>query len=116
MFPENFEQIAMRGEPLPDGLTQSESLYFLSLRNLYALYKSGQISKDNASAEKRMLVKTFDEARKQEDLTRRMAERWVSITQPANEFALNPCMETAEAFYRAVYNLPENWRAEARAI
>lgn len=52
------ERAAMKGDTMPDGLSQAEQIYFQGLAYLYARFKAGSISRDVGSKEKmKMLCK-----------------------------------------------------------
>ena len=51
--------IAAKGDPLPDGLTSPEQLYFLSLRQIYRDYRSGSLELEQAKAEKLKAVDAY---------------------------------------------------------
>ncbi len=54
-----YEELAMQGEPMPDGLNAAEQLMYLSLRMLYSQHKSGYISRELAMQEKRKIASEF---------------------------------------------------------
>lgn len=49
---DEMERIAMRGEPMPEGLTQAKQVYFQGLSLLYARFRDGRISREQGSADK----------------------------------------------------------------
>ena len=51
--------IAAKGDPLPDGLTAPEQLYFLSLRQIYRDYRTGALDLETAKAEKIKAVDAY---------------------------------------------------------
>lgn len=53
---------ALRGEPLPEGLTQPEQLYYLTMRLMYRQYKLGYIGRDQAVQEKKQAREQLDAA------------------------------------------------------
>lgn len=59
MSPEELEKLAAKGSEMPDGLTAPEQLLFLSLRQLYAIYRSGRLPKDIAKAEKTKIYQEY---------------------------------------------------------
>lgn len=62
MTPEQIERSAMHNDSLPAGLNQPEQLLFLSFRCLYASYRTGTITREQAQSEKRELLSEFDKA------------------------------------------------------
>ena len=49
---DELERIAMRGGPMPAGLTLPNQVYFQGLSYLYARFRAGFIDRDCGSAEK----------------------------------------------------------------
>lgn len=56
----SFERAAMHNEETPAGLSLSERKLYICLRGLYAQYKSGFITREQASKEKNALVKEYE--------------------------------------------------------
>lgn len=106
-----FECDAMKGSELPVGLSQSQQLLYLSLRNLYAQCKTGLISREDGVAEKKKLVAEYFKREKVEAFRKRCAKQtvrlWRSIEQAANEYAKTKSPEAAERMYRTIYGMPE---------
>lgn len=70
----------MRGEAMPKGLDLFEQAAYTSMRNLYAAYKDGQLSKDAASKEKQDIAYEYDKAVKERDFWRKVTSHSVAIT------------------------------------
>lgn len=51
--------LASKGQPMPDGLTSPEQLYYLSLRCLYTDYRKQVINVEQAKAERVKLTDSF---------------------------------------------------------
>ena len=62
MTVDEIETAARHGSDLPGSLTQPEQLLFLSFRYLYAQYRIGSITRDQASIEKKRLLHEFEMA------------------------------------------------------
>lgn len=56
----DIEKLAAQGSEMPASLNAPEQLLFLSLRHLYAMYRSGKIAKDSARAEKNMIYAEYE--------------------------------------------------------
>lgn len=56
------DEPAFRGEPMPDGLTQPEQLYYLTMRLMYRQYKLGYIGREQAAQEKQQAREQLDTA------------------------------------------------------
>lgn len=59
MTPEQIEISAMHNEPLPAGLELPEQLLFMSFRALHESARTGQITREQARAEKNSLLSQF---------------------------------------------------------
>lgn len=105
------ELAAMHGEELPAGLTLAGQKYYIAMRSLYGDYNSGRITKERAAKEKAQLQRTYAEERSKEEFLARdalaLSER---INQAAENFRKDPSVETANAFYAAIFNLANSWR------
>ena len=111
-----FERAAMRGEEMPDGLLLSEQKVFIALRSLYAAYRRGEIERERASREKQMLIRQMEHEIKVDELNEKISHLWKRIEIPALEYAKNPTRKIADAFYAAVYGLPEDWRNDRNKL
>jgi len=54
-----WEQKAIRGEEMPDGLTYADQVLFLNLRTLYAQKRMNIIDRETAVREKKKLLDTY---------------------------------------------------------
>ena len=106
-----FERDAMRGKPLPQGLDIADSCLYVALKNLYAMYHNRLISRKDATEEKRRLIYNWTtDKSKIEFLNRDSESLKIKIGVASENYKNNPCIETADKLYAAIYNLPENWR------
>lgn len=106
-----FELQAMRGEPCPKGLDVVETNVYMALRNLYALYRRGEITRALAREEKNTIMFNMVRDKSKLDFLNRQSEALrKKIGKASKEYVNNPSVETADELYRAFYNLPKNWR------
>lgn len=106
-----FERQAMQGQPLPKGLDIADSCLYIALKNLYAMYRSKLISRKDATEEKRRLIYNWTtDKSKIEALNRDNEALREKIGVASDSYMENPSIETADALYAALYNLPNNWR------
>ena len=105
-----FEYAAMRNEELPSGLSLAETRAFYLLRDLYRLYYSGGIDREQASREKAKIVQAHEKEKATDKINSQISQLRKRIETPALEYAKNPTRETADAFHAAVYNMPPDWR------
>ena len=108
-----FERDAMKGEPLPKKLDIADSCLYMSLKYLYAMYRKGLIDRKRATEEKQRLVYNWTtEKSKIEVLNRENEALRKKIGDLSDAYRDNPRIETADALYAALYNLPTDWRAK----
>ena len=110
-----FEKDAMHGEPLPKGLDVADSCLYIALKNLYAMYRRGLISRKDASEEKKRRLQNWTNDKSRiEFLNRESDELKNKIGEAAEKYKNAPCIENADRLYAALYNLPNNWRTEIK--
>lgn len=106
-----FERQAMTGEICPKRFDIADTCAYIALKNLYAMYRKGLISRKDASEEKKMIVYNWaTDKSKIEFLNRNSDALKNKIGTASDEYKKNPCTETADRLYAAFYNLPEDWR------
>lgn len=106
-----FEREAMQGNPLPQGLDISDSCLYIALKNLYAMYRNKLISRKDATEEKKRLIYNWTtDKSKIEFLNRESEALRDKIGTASDDYKNNPCIETADKLYAAIYNLPGDWR------
>lgn len=101
--------LAWNGKEMPEGMTLPEQWLYQTMKLISWHYKQG-MPQEQATAEKAEALRAFDLAVYQQQYADKMFKFWNRLSIPAGAYALNPCRETAEEFYRAVYGLPEDWR------
>lgn len=107
----DFEKEAMQGQPLPKGLDIADSCLYVSLKNLYAMYRDKLISRKDATEEKKRLVYNWETDKAKIEFLNRDSETLRDKIGDASEnYKNNPCSETADKLYAAFYGLPDNWR------
>lgn len=108
-----FERMAMQGEPLPKDLDIADSCLYVALKNLYAMYRNKLISRKDATEEKQRLVYNWTtDKSKIEVLNRENEALRKKIGDLSDAYRDNPSIETADALYAALYNLPNGWRKQ----
>ena len=90
-----WEQQAIRGDEMPDGLGYADQILYLCLRMLYAQKKLGVIDRDTAILEKKKLL---DEYRCY-DFQQKMGDEWVQVIKDTElaraAFRKDPTIENA---------------------
>ena len=108
-----FERQAMQGKPLPKGLDIADSCLYVALKSLYAMYRNKLISRKDATEEKQRLIYNWTtDKSKIEALNRDNEALREKIGVASDAYRENPSIETADALYAALYNLPTDWRAK----
>lgn len=102
-----WEQDAMRGDSMPEGLPLCDQAAYQAMRYLYALYCRGGIPREDAAAEKGRIRGEYEIRKKQFQAVREgqteRAQFWKAIEAAANRFGRERTLENAEAFLEAVY-------------
>ena len=89
------EKDAMAGLEMPDGLSYSDQILYLSLRMLYAQYFKKVIDRETATKEKRKLLDEYKIYQFREELEKQWVEI-IRLTELARaEYRKNPCHENA---------------------
>ena len=107
----DFEREAMQGQPLPQRIDIADSCLYIALKNLYAMYHNKLISRKDATEEKKRLFYNWTtDKSKIEFLNRESEALRDKIGSASEDYKNNPCIETADKLYAAIYNLPGDWR------
>lgn len=70
-----YEKQAMRGDPMPDGLNYPDQLLYQALALLYARYRMGTVTREQATHEKKQLL----EKHRVHQFNWEMGEHYVSV-------------------------------------
>lgn len=104
-----WERDAMRGDAMPEGLPLYDQAAYQAMRYLYALYRRGEIPREDAAAEKGRIRGEYETRKKQFQAVREgqteRAQFWKTIEAAANRFGRERTLENAEAFLEAVYQV-----------
>lgn len=88
---EEINRIAAKGEPFETSQNLAEHLLYLSLRQLYFLYKQEQITKPDAAKHKNRLVQEFLNESFKFELFQVQAERHKVFTKYSQDIKNNGC-------------------------
>lgn len=97
-----YEREAMRGGQLPEGLALTDSKMFLALRTLYSEYRSGAVSREQASAEKRTLLRAYEADCKMDELVKAHARLRTAINNAVDAYMLDKSITNADAIIAAI--------------
>lgn len=96
-----FEKAAMKGEPMPDGLSLMDQAMFQALAALYARYRRGELDRRQASAEKGKLLYEYEKqcrvAKFYADLAAWHTELRTRIEASASAYRKERTLENADA-------------------
>lgn len=91
-----WEKKAMVGEEMPDGLSYPDQLLYQAMALLYARYRLGSISREQAVVEKKKLLEEYRVYQFQEDMGKEWVER-IRLTDMARaEYRKNPTIKNAD--------------------
>lgn len=124
----NLDEIAMLAykdqEPDVHELNAAQWLYFYRLREVYRLFKANKATKDDCERLKQKWTAQYEHDRNDvvrlSEMYKILSEHWKRIETPAREYAMNPTIENADAFFQAVYGgvsrktQVEQWNKEDR--
>ena len=103
----------MQGKPLPKGLDIADSCLYIALKNLYAMYRNKLTSRKDATEEQRRLIYNWETGKSKIEFLNRDSEALrKKIGDASDAYKENPSLETADALYAALYNLPTDWRKQ----
>lgn len=99
------ERAAARHRTPPEALGGSMEVLFFAISGLYAAYKAGNISRDEATRTKAEIIARCDEMHEKDDGAARMGEFFKQVEAAARGYALEPSLETADGLYWACYKM-----------
>ena len=111
MTPDEIKNMAVKLQPMPEGLNAAEQLYFATMRTLSADYRAKRMSAEQARKEGLLARREFDKNAFDIKLWKHSAQLWKDIEMKATRFAKEHTIEAADEFFRTVYGLVESWRA-----
>ena len=98
----SFERAAMRGDPLPHGMDLADQTAFIALRNLYSQHYSGKINREDAAAEKREVVRAWEDAKRGSESAKRTADFFRVVEKYMNHYRKERTIEAADNLADAV--------------
>lgn len=109
MSPEELEDLAYQGLPLPEGMkSQAQILLYLSFRSLYDFAKRVQMDPEQGKREKEEILYAFRINSFIEDLGNEQQNQWRRIERAAAAYAKEPTLEHADALYYSLYRVSRN--------
>ena len=105
MTPEELEDLAYRGIPMPDLRSQAQVLLFQAFRNLYDYAKRVQMTPEQGRREKAQILDAYKINKFLEEMQEDTNNMWKRIERAAAEYAKAPSVETADKLYEAIYRV-----------
>lgn len=102
---EQLEDMAFRGEPMPELRSQAQVLLFLHFRNLYDYAKRIQMAPEQGAREKHEILKSYEINKFLEDLQEQTNNMWKRVEVAAMEYRKNPSIENADKLLEALYRV-----------
>lgn len=103
MKPEELEDLAFRGGPMPDLRSQAQVLLFQSFRNLYDYAKRVQMTPEQGRREKAQILDAYKINKFLEEMQEDTNNMWKRIEIAAANYAKSPSVENADKLYEAIY-------------
>lgn len=100
-----WEQQAINGEPLPDGLGYAEKVLYLGLRSLYFQVRNKFIPRETAIIEKKKLLEDFRLNKFNEETFEEDSKIWAKISGPVVEYTNEPSIEKADKILELLYGV-----------
>lgn len=105
MTPEQLEDLAYQGAPMPDLRSQADVLLFLAFRNLYDFAKRVGMAPEQGKREKSQIVEAHRINKFLEELNENTQQLWKRIEIAASEYQKNPSVELADKLLEAIYTV-----------
>lgn len=100
-----WEQQAINGEPLPDGLGYAEKVLYIGLRSLYFQVRNKFIPRETAIIEKKKLLEDFRLNKFNEEMFEEDSKIWAKISGPVIEYTNEPSIEKADKILELLYGV-----------
>ena len=105
MTPEELEDLAFRGEPMPDLRIQAQVLLFQSFRNLYDYARRVRMPPEQGKREKVQILEAYKINKFLEEMQEDTNNMWKRIEIASAEYAKAPSVEKADKLYEAIYRV-----------
>ena len=109
VFEFEFEQAAKRNEPLPSGMMQADNKAYLSLRALYWAFRNGLLPQEEASMEKRQIVKAWEMDKWFDDLSWHHVRFFRAVEQAVSDYRKERSLSAADRLVDIIDGLNRPW-------
>ena len=103
MTPEELEDLAYNGRPMPDLRSQAQCLLFQAFRNLYDYAKRVHMTPEQGRREKQEILKAYEINKFLEDMQEQTNQMWKRIEIAASEYRKDPSVKNADKLLKAIY-------------
>lgn len=103
MTPEELEDLAYNGRPMPDLRSQAQCLLFQAFRNLYDYAKRVRMTPEQGRREKQEILKAYEINKFLEDMQEQTNQMWKRIEIAASEYRKAPSVKNADKLLKAIY-------------
>lgn len=103
MTPEELEDLAVQGGPMPDLRSQAQVLLYQSFRDLYDFARRSGMSKEQGKREKAQILEAYRINKFLEDMQEETNQMWKRIEIAASEYRKNPSVAVADKLLYAIY-------------
>ena len=101
---EKLEDLAFRGEPMPELRSHAQCLLYQAFRNLYDYAKRVYMPPEQGKREKHEIIRAYKVNRFLEELGDSTVKMWKRIELAAADYAKNPSVKTADELYEAIFS------------
>lgn len=112
----SWEEKAMNGEPMPDGLSLFDQAAYTAVRNIYVAYHEGSLSREDGSSEKRKVKKKYDQAVEDEKFRNKQAIYHIKVHKQAEQAMTavrkDPSPENALRLVDVLDRIEKEWKDE----
>lgn len=103
MSPDELEDLAISGGPMPELRSQAQLLLYLSFRDLYDFARRSGMSPEQGKREKAQILGAYKINKFLEELQESTSEMWKRIEAAACEYRKAPSVELADKLLEAIY-------------
>lgn len=101
---DEIEDLAFRKAPMPEDLeNMSQINLFQAFRNLYDFAARVGMNPEQGKREKAEIIKTYKIGELNEKMLESTNKMWKAVEITSAAYCANPCVETADALYSAIY-------------
>ena len=116
LTPEELEDMAFRGDPMPETDSQADELLFLCFRNLYAYAKKVHMPPEQGKKEKAQILGKYRRTKFGESVLEHNIDISKRLEMAAAAYVYNPCVETADKMYEAFYGIKRNEKPRGMSL